>query len=67
MAMELLDSIRCVADISAEDAFRSGFAMEDLDTAEYEGYLPTTTSATIDINNVSVPQVGRLISRKSHC
>ena len=53
--MELLDSMGRVADISAEDASRSGFATEDLDTAEYEGDLPTTTSALLDINNVSVP------------
>jgi hypothetical protein len=58
---ELLDSMGRVADISAEDASRSGFATEDLDTAEYEGDLPTTTSALLDINNVSVPpQVGTI-------
>src|SRR5437762_11313502 len=44
-----------VADISAEDASRSGFAVEDLDTAEYEGNLLTTISALLDVNNVSVP------------
>ena len=50
-----------VADLSAEDASRSGFATEDPDTAEYEGDLPTTTSALLDINDVSFPpQVGTL-------
>jgi Domain of unknown function (DUF6570) len=55
VATELLDSMGRVADITAEDASRSGFATEDLDTAEYEGDLPTTTSALLDVNNVSVP------------
>src|SRR5438477_4717118 len=50
-----------VFDTTAEDVSRSGFATDDLDTAEYEGDLPTTTSALLDINNVSVPpQVGTL-------
>ena len=44
-----------VFDITAEDASRSGFSTEDLDTAEYEGDLPTTTSALLDVNNVSLP------------
>jgi hypothetical protein len=43
-----------VGDITTEDASRSGFATEDLDTAEYEGDLLTTTSALLDVNNVSV-------------
>src|SRR5436305_10679731 len=57
--MKLLNSMRRVADISIEDAFRSDFATEDIDSAEYEDDLSTTTSALLDINNVSVPcQVG---------
>ena len=55
VATELLDGMGRVGDITAEDASRSGFATEDLDTAEYEGDLPTTTSALLDVNNVSVP------------
>ena len=54
MATELLDCMGYVADISAEDASRSGFATEDIDIAEYEGDLLTTTSALLDTNNVSV-------------
>ena len=49
---------------------RSGFATKDLDTAEYEDDLPTTTSALLDVNNVSVPpQVSTLnaLAGRSHC
>ena len=41
-----------VVDITTEDASRSDFATEDLDTAEYEGDLPTT-SALLDINHIA--------------
>ena len=34
---------------------RSGFATEDIDTAEHDGDLPLTTSAILDTNQVSVP------------
>ena len=55
VATELLDGMGRVFDITAEDASRSGISTEDLDTAEYEGDLPTTTSALLDVNNVSLP------------
>lgn len=59
MPMELLDEMGWAMDITAEDASRSGFATEDLDTAEYEGDLSTST--LLDVNNVSVsPQVSTL-------
>ena len=61
VATELLNCMGYVSDIPAEDASRSGFATEDVDIAEYNDDLPTTTSALLDINNVSVPlQVGTL-------
>ena len=65
VATELLDSMGRVVDITAEDASRSGFATEDLDTAEYEGDLPTTTSALLDVNNVSVPPSSQHPQRSS--
>lgn len=39
VATEPLDGMGQVGDIPTEDASRSGFATEDLDTAEYEGDL----------------------------
>src|SRR5579859_2519329 len=51
VARELLDGMGQVGDITAEDASRSGFATEDLDTAEFEGDLPTTISALLNVNN----------------
>ena len=38
---------------AAEDAMRDGFATEDADVEEFQGSIPATTSAIIDVNNVS--------------
>ena len=38
---------------AAEDAMRDGFAIEDADVEEFQGSIPATTSAIIDVNNVS--------------
>ena len=44
-----------------EDISRSGFAMEENDTAEHEGDLPLTTSAILDTSEVSVsPDIATL-------
>ena len=44
-----------------EDISRSGFATEDIDTAEHDGDLPLTTSAILDTSEVSVsPDVATL-------
>jgi len=53
VATELLDSIAHVADPSAEDASRSGFATEDLDVESFEGDIPFNVSGILDINNVT--------------
>jgi len=37
-----------------EDISRSGFATEDIDTADHDGDLPLTTSAILDTSEVSV-------------
>jgi len=59
--MKLLDGMRWIFDITIEDVFRSSFAIEDLDTAEYEGDLSTMISTFLDINNVSMsPEVSIL-------
>jgi hypothetical protein len=55
VAVELMDSMGHVADPSAEDAFRSGFATEDPDTQDVDGDIPLTTSAIVDINNTREP------------
>ena len=52
-ATDLMDSVGRIADPSAEDASRSGFALEDPDMEGVEGDLPITTSAIIDVSRVS--------------
>jgi len=49
----LLSSIARVQSGAAEDAMRDGFATEDADVEEFQGSIPATTSAIIDVNNVS--------------
>ena len=48
---QLLDTIARVMDPAA--ASRTGIATEDIDTDEFEGDLPTTSSAILDVNDVS--------------
>jgi hypothetical protein len=50
----LLDSIGRSRDSTDEDISRSGFATEDIDTADHDGDLPLTTSAILDTSEVSV-------------
>jgi hypothetical protein len=57
-----MDSMSYVADPSAEDASRSGFATEDLDSAEIEGDIPLTVSGMVDVNNTTTsPNVTTLL------
>ena len=57
----LLDSIGRTRDSIAEDISRSGFATEDIDSAEHDGDLPLTTSAILDTSEVSVsPDIATL-------
>jgi hypothetical protein len=56
VAVELMDSIGHVADPSAEDASRSGFATEDPDTHDVDGDIPLTMCAIVDINNTREPR-----------
>lgn len=49
----LLSSIARVQSGAAEDAMRDGFATEDADVEEFQGSIPATVSAIIDVNNVS--------------
>ena len=57
----LLDSIGRSRDSTDEDISRSGFATEDIDTAEHDGDLPLTTSAILDTSEVSVsPDIATL-------
>ena len=44
----LADSIGRSQDSTDEDISRSGFATEDIDTADHDGDLPLTTSAILD-------------------
>jgi hypothetical protein len=61
VATSLLDSIAQTRDNIVEDISRSGFATEDVDTAEHDGDLPLTTSAILDTSNVSVsPDIATL-------
>jgi hypothetical protein len=53
VATELLDSMAHVADASAEDASRSGFATEDPDVDGFEGDIPFNVSGILDVNNVT--------------
>jgi hypothetical protein len=55
VATELLDSIAHMADSSAEDASRSGFATEDPDVESFQGDIPFDISGIIDVNNVTEP------------
>ena len=57
----LLDSIGRSRDSTDEDISRSGFATEDIDTAEHDGDLPLTTSAILDTSELSVsPDIATL-------
>ena len=49
----LLSSIAKVQSGAAEDAMRDGFATEDADVEEFQGTIPSTASAIIDVNNIS--------------
>ena len=61
VAISLLDSIGRSRDSMDEDISRSGFAMEEIDTAEHEGDLPLTTSVILDTSEVSVsPDIATL-------
>jgi hypothetical protein len=61
VASSLLDSIGRSQDSMDEDISRSGFATEEIDTAEREGDLPLTTSAILDTSEVSVsPDIATL-------
>ena len=61
VATSLLDSIGRSRDSMDEDISRSGFATEEIDTAEHEGDLPLTTSAILDTSEVSVsPDIATL-------
>jgi hypothetical protein len=51
----LLNSIAKVQNGAAEDAMRDGFATEDIDVNEFEGDIPASVSAIIDVNNTSRP------------
>jgi hypothetical protein len=54
----LLSSIARVYDGAAEDAMRDGFATENIDVEEFEefeGNIPASVSAIIDVNNTSKP------------
>src|SRR4030095_12576969 len=51
----LLNNIARLMSSAAEDAMRDGFAIEDPDSDEFEGSIPNTTSAIIDVNNISRP------------
>ena len=55
VVQELLDQIGEVEDESAESDARAGVATEDMDTDDFEGDIPMTTSAIIDIAAVSQP------------
>jgi hypothetical protein len=49
----LLSSIARVANGEIEDAMRDGFATEDADVEEFQGTIPSTASAIMDVNNTS--------------
>src|SRR5271155_4460567 len=55
VVQELLDQIGEVEDESAENDARTGVATEDMDTDDFEGDIPMTTSAIVDIAAVSQP------------
>lgn len=62
IAVELMDSMSYVPDPSAEDASRSGFATEDVDSPEIEGDIPLTVSGMVDVNNTTTsPDVTTLL------
>jgi hypothetical protein len=52
----LLSNIGRVRSGSPEDAERDGFATEDIDTADFAGDIPITSSAVVDTNNISRPR-----------
>ena len=61
VATSLLDSIGRSRDSTDEDISRSGFATQDIDTAEHDGDLPLTTSAILDTSELSVsPDIATL-------
>src|SRR5437667_10307383 len=51
----LLSSIARVHSGATEDAMRDGFATEDIDVEGFEGNIPASVSAIIDVNNTSKP------------
>src|SRR5579859_5628779 len=53
VVQELLDQIGEVEDESAENDARTGVATEEMDTDDFEGDIPMTTSAIVDIAAVS--------------
>ena len=53
VVQELLDQIWEVEDESAENDARTGVAMEGVDIDAFEGDIPMTTSAIVDIEAVS--------------
>jgi hypothetical protein len=53
VATELLNSIAPIADSSAEDASRSGFATEVLDVESLEVDIPFNISGILDMNNIT--------------
>jgi hypothetical protein len=55
VVQELLDQIGEVADESAENDARTGVTTEEMDTDDFEGDIPMTTSAIVDITAVSQP------------
>jgi len=59
----LLDSMALISDGTAEDVSRVGVATEDLDVNEFEGNIPSTVSAIIDVNNASESRDLLTISR----
>ena len=52
----LLQDMGRVRSGSPEDAERDGFATEDIDTDQFSGDIPITSSAVIDTNNISRPR-----------
>ena len=55
VVQELLDQIGEVEDGSAENDARTGVATEEMDTDDFMGDIPMTTSAIVDIAAMSQP------------
>ena len=54
VAVDLMESIASVSDPSAEDASRTGFASENLDSIDIDGDISFTASGMVDVNNITV-------------